>query len=328
MNPAQAPERRLFLSLLTGLCALPLVSACAAPDQGITIGLHPWAGYEATPLARSMGWLNGELVKLVDTASATDSLRLLEQGTIDGAGLTLDEVLRARENGIPLSVVLICDFSAGADVLLVRPDIKTLSGLRGRRVGVEDGAVGALMLHKVLRTAGLSPEEVQPVSLTVDQHAQAWERGEIDAAVTYEPAAEKIFAMGGVRLFDSRQIPETILDVLAVRTSLLNPTHAKAVGHLVAMHLRALEHFHKSPEDASYRIAPRLKLPPNQVHTAFKGLVLPDLKNNLRLFGTTKQGLMNNASVIASTLHDAGILHKPADLKDLLRPEFLPREAS
>jgi NitT/TauT family transport system substrate-binding protein len=232
--------RRKFNTWLAGLGCLPLIAACSTKDQPVTIGMHVWPGYEPIPLARAMGWLDDKLVKLVDTPAATDSLKLLEQGKIDGAGLTLDEVLRARANGIALAVVLVCDISAGADMLLARPAIKTLSDLRGLRIGVENGALGALMLYKALRSAGLTVADVKPVSLTVNQQAQAWEQGEIDAAITYEPAASQIFALGGNRLFDSRQIPDTILDVLAVRSAVLDPNHSKALRHLVASHLRAL----------------------------------------------------------------------------------------
>ncbi len=320
--------RRKFNTWLAGLGCLPLIAACSTKDQPITIGLHVWPGYEPTPLARAMGWLDEKLVKLVETPSATDSLKLLEQGKIDAAGLTLDEVLRARENGIALAVVLICNISAGADMLLARPNIKTLADLRGRRVGVEDGALGALMLYKALRAVGLTREDIQVVSLTVNEQAQAWKRGEIDAAITYEPDAAQIFEMGGHRLFDSRQIPDTILDVLAVRSASLEANHSKALHHLVATHLRALDYMQTRPDDAAYRMAARLKLAPDRVSTAFKGLVLPDLKNNIRLFGTPSMGLMKNAATVASTLVDAGILHKPPDLTGLLRPEFLPSEAS
>lgn len=317
--------RRRFLTLMGGLACVPLVSGCTIQAQPITIGLYVWPGYEPTPLAQNMGWLDEKQVKLVQTGSATESLKLLEQGKIDGAGLTLDEVLRARENGIPLSVVLVCDISAGADQFLARPAIKTLADIKGHRVGVEDGALGALMLYQVLQAAGLKVGDIQPVSLTVDQHASAWQRGEIDAVVTFEPSASKIMEMDAHRLFDSSQIPEIIVDVLAVRSSLLDSAHKDAVRHLVSAHLKGLKYLNTSVDDATYQLAPRLKLPPEKVMGTFKGLVLPDLANNIRLLAATRPALQASAKVIADTLLKAGILHRPADLNGLLRPEFLPR---
>lgn len=320
--------RRQFLALMGGLACAPLFSGCAPKAQPITIGLHVWPGYEPTPLARTMGWLDEKQVVLVQTGSATDSLKLLEQGKIDGAALTLDEVLRARENGIILSIVLVCDISAGADQFLALPAIKRLADIKGLRIGVEEGAVGALMLYQVLQAAGLRIEDVTPVSLTIDQHTEAWKRGEIDAIVTYEPAASQIIEMGGNRLFDSSRIPDFIVDVLAVRSSLLDDAHADAVRNLVASHLKALKYLNTNGDDAAYRMAPRLKVPPEQVMATFKGLVLPDLENNIRLLAASRPALLNSAGMVADTMRKAGILHKQADLSGLLRPEFLPKSDS
>lgn len=322
-NKALLPRRKFIAHLGTLACG-PLLSSCEFNVEPVTIGLYVWPGYEPLPLARTLGWLDEKQVRLVETGSATDSLKLLAAGRIDGAYLTLDEVLRARENGIPLSVLLVCDISAGADMFLVRPEIKTLAGIKGRRIGVEDGALGALMLHEVLRVAGLGMGDIRPVSLPGDHHVDAWERGDIDAAVTSEPAATRILAMGANRLFDSRRTPDLILDVLAVRTPLLDRAHADALHHLVATHLRALRHINTDPDDASYRMAQHLKLPHEQVMAAFRGLVLPGLDDNIRLLAASPPELLKSVKVICATLCQAGLLHRQANVDGLLRPEYLP----
>ncbi len=321
-------SRRQFSTLLGGLLFLPWLNGCALQARPLTIGLHIWPGYEPLLLARALGWLDPNKIKLIENQSATHTIGLLKTGKIDGGALTLDEVLRAREMGIALSVVLVCDISAGADMLLARPNIKALGDLKGHRVAVEDGALGALMLHQVLQAAGLKAEDIQLVSQSVDQHTDAWKRGDIEAVVTYEPAASRILAMGGHKLFDSRQIPNTVIDVLAIRTELLDGAHADAARHLVAAHLKALNYINTHPDDASYRMAPDFKLPPEKVLSMFKGLVLPDLGNNRRLLATSSPLVSKSAKRVADILLKAGILHTPADLDGLLRPEYLPRDTA
>jgi NitT/TauT family transport system substrate-binding protein len=314
------------MAMVGALGCVPFLPACSVKSQPVTIGLHIWPGYEPIPLARSLGWLDDKLVKLVQTNSATDSMTLLERGKIDGAGLTLDEVLRAKEKGIPLSVLLAFDISAGADMLLAKPKIKNLTSLKGARVGVEEGALGALMLHEVLLNAGLEQKDIKIVSLTIDQHVEAWSHNEIDAIVTYEPAAGEIIQSGGKKLFNSSQIPDLIFDVLAVRTSELDNLHSEALHHLVLTHLKALKYINTNPDAASYQMATHFKLPPDQVMSAFKGLVLPDLDNNIRLLATSSPAMMKSAVAIGETMQKAGILHQKADLRGLLHPEFLPDE--
>lgn len=322
------PSRRDLISLIGILLCSTCLLGCTPKQQAISIATHTWPGYEPLSLARSMGWLDEQQVKLVETESFTDSIKLLEEGKIDAAGLTLDEVLRLREKGIPLSIVLVCDISAGADMLLARPGIKTLAELKGKRVAVEDGALGSLMLHQALLNANLQRNDVQVVSVSVDKQAAAWQRGEIEAAITFDPGSSQIIKQGGKLLFDSRQIPNLILDVIAVRTPILDDAHASAIRHMVLNHLKGLQHIGTHPDDAAYRMSSRFNLPPDQVMASFKGLVLPDLENNLRLLTGPSPIVLSSAHVIAEAITQAGILHKPADLTGLLRPEFLPTSAN
>ena len=299
-----------------------LLSACTS--KSISISTNLWPGYEPLFLAREMGWLDEKQVQLIQSESVSDTVKLFVEGKIDAAGLTLDEVLRLREKGIPVSIVLVCDISAGADMLLARSNIHSLSGLKGQRIAVEDGALGALMLYQVLQAAGLKVEDVKPVTLTVEMQVDAWKKGDIDAAISYEPEASKLMKLGGIKLFDSRQIPNQIFDVIAVRTSVLDNAHADALRHLVAAHLKGLAYINTNPLDAAYRLAPRFNLPHDQVMTTFKGLVLPDLDNNLRLFASSTSILMKSVNIVAGVMLKAGILQQQADLNGLLRPEYLP----
>ena len=125
---------------------------------------------------RSKGWLDTQQVRLVEMSSGQDSLKALAEGKVDGAAMTLDEVLQARTSCLPLSVVMIFDISAGADMLVAYPGIKTLADLKGRCIGFEQGSVGELMLVESLRAAGLTKENVTLVMLPITQQREAWSR--------------------------------------------------------------------------------------------------------------------------------------------------------
>lgn len=318
-----AQLRRRFLTVLAG-SPLVWLSACSkTPESPLSIAAHVWPGYEPMFLARREGWLDPAQVRLVDTTSATDSLQALAAGTVDGAALTLDEVLRARASGVPLTVVLVFDISAGADVLLARPGINKLADLKGRRVAVEDGAVGALMFAKALQAGGLVSGEVQLVPLTVNQQIDAWREGRVDAAVTYEPVSSQLLEAGAKRLFDSRQIPDLIVDVLAVRSGIVG-TRAEAIRHLLAAHFRALGHLRRNPQDAAYRMAQRMNLAPDQVLASFKGLVLPDHENNHRLLSGATPSLLVSARSLSAVMRQAGLLANEDTLTGLLSGDMLP----
>jgi len=315
-----------ILEYMTALVCALFMSACTPQPQPISIATHVWPGYEPLSIARDTGMLDNKQVKLVGSLSATDSIKLLEEGRVDGAGLTLDEVIRIREKGIPISVVLVCDISAGADMLVARAAINKLQGIKGHRIAVEDGALGALMLYQVLQTTGLNSDEITPVSITIDKQVEAWKQGKIDAAITYEPASSELLKLGGKKLFDSRQIPNFIIDVIAVRTSVLDEGHAEALRHLVAAYLQGLKHIITNPDDAVYRMAPRFKLTPEQVMSTFKGLVLPNLETNIQLLSGDTPTVLKSAVVVAGIMHQAGILHQHTDFDGLLSAKYLPRQ--
>jgi NitT/TauT family transport system substrate-binding protein len=325
MEPVRLISRRQFILTLGGLAITQVLPACGRlVDKPISIAAHVWVGYEPMFLARREGWLNDKLVKLVETSSSTDSLQALFEGKVDGAALTLDEVLKARATGLPLSVVMVFDISAGADMLIVRPGLKKLADLKDRRIGFEEGAVGGLMLAEVLRTAGLTKNDVRLVSLTIDKQRDAWTRGQVDALVTYEPVASQLLAQGAVKLFDSRQIPNTIVDVLAIRSGALDYRHATAVRHLLTAHFRAFDHLHRNPHDAAYRMAAHLSLPADDVLSAFKGLLLPDVANNRRLLTGSPPPLLDTARKVSALMVQEGLLQRDDTLTALIHGDFLP----
>lgn len=318
-------SRRQFMVTLGGFAIAATMSGCGwFADKPITIASHVWIGYEPIFLARSEGWLDTNQVRLFETKSASDSLQALADGKVDGATLTLDEVLTARSRGIPLSVVMIFDISVGADMLISRSGIKKLADLKGLRIGVEQTAVGGLMLANILRAAGLKKTDLKIVSLTIDRQAEAWAFHKVDAMITYEPVASKMLDQGGIKLFDSRQIPNTIVDVLAIRSDVLDHGHSASVRHLISAYFKALDHLNRNPHDAAYRMASHLNLPEDNVLKSYKGLLLPDAANNRRMLTGYQPELLDTARKVFSVMVESELLPRDSNLNGLIRPEFLP----
>ena len=116
MPPPSAPPNRVRRGLLAGsaLTALTAMLPACAPAPPLKLSTHPWPGHGFLWLAQQQGVLAAGGVRLVELGSASASLHALSAGVVDAATLTLDEVLRARAGGIPLSIVLVLDSSAGA----------------------------------------------------------------------------------------------------------------------------------------------------------------------------------------------------------------------
>ncbi|MDP1596886.1 MAG: ABC transporter substrate-binding protein [Methylotenera sp.] len=307
-------------------CVLAMPACGLLIDRPIAVAAHVWPGYAPMFLAQDEGWLNAKQVRLVQTRTATASIQALINGEVDGAVLTLDEVLKVRSMGLPVSVVMVFNVSAGADMLLADASIKNLPDLKGKRIGYEPSSVGEVMLIKILQMAHLTKKEVLLVPINVDQHHQAWRNKQIDAIITYEPVATLLLTQGAHKLFDTRQAPNMVIDVLVLRKDALNFRYATSVRHLISAHFRALRHLSHNPHDAAYRMAAHLGLGVQQVLGAYKGLQLPDAANNYRLLAADKQLFLNSAHSLATLMFEHQLIKQPNDLSSLIRDEYLPRD--
>ncbi|MEJ2693780.1 MAG: ABC transporter substrate-binding protein [Candidatus Thiodiazotropha sp.] len=164
-------DRRWFLKrliLITASVKLPLLGGCSAPTEPLVLAIHPWVGYETLYLAREFKWLPDKVV-LAEGKTLSDSFAALQSGRADGACMTLDEMLRARASGIPLSVALVFDVSTGADMVLGRADIDTpadLAGNHGYLLGPDSRLVSAARsLSTMMVRYGLLPREDNLVGL-------------------------------------------------------------------------------------------------------------------------------------------------------------------
>lgn len=311
----------LIRSLLLG--AMPGLVSCAR-NSPLVIGIHSWIGHESLFLAREFNWLPAE-VTLRQSKTASDSLTALQAGQIDAACLTLDEVLRARAADVPLTVILIFDVSAGADVVLARPEITHLTDLAGKRIGVEQEALGALVLDRLLREAKLPKSAVTVVELPPDRQLAAWQKGEVDAVVTYEPTASSLLKEGAHRLFDSRQMPDTIFDVLAVRRDRIRGRES-ALKKLLAGHFRALDHIRSNRQDAVYRIAARQGIRPEEAQRALAGIAMPSLNANRTYLANNGAKLANATQSLSSLMLEGKMLSRQPTLDDLFSAAWLPQQ--
>jgi len=301
------------------------VSIACSPSKPLKIALQPWCGYQFLMLAQKQGWLSPERIALHPVSLASDSVDLIKQGQVAGAALTLDEVVRLRDQGIDLTVVMVFDISVGADVLLARPGIDHLAQLRGKRIGVENSGLATIMLDRLLTQAHLDGDSVQ-LEIIDSDHIEAWKQGQLDAILTYEPALSRLQAEQGlVRLFDSHDASQLIVDVLAVRTDVLGQ-YDRAVRELIAGHFNALELWFINPIDTAHRLAMSLGIDPEQVRMLFKGLDMPDVLYNRQYLQGPVPQMLHSAREIAAIFTRQGLMKHPFASDQLFTAEYLPGE--
>jgi NitT/TauT family transport system substrate-binding protein len=308
--------------LLGWLAATPLaLTGCLAPAEPIRLGSIVFSGYEPIFLAREMGWLPQDQVKLVELLSNTDTLRALSTLRLEAAQLTLDEFVTARADGLDLRVIAVLDVSEGADAVIGRPGLDK-SALRGQRIAYEDGAAGAVMMQSFLDAQGLQPADVIKMPMTLDRSVEMFKSRQADYIVTAEPWVTQLESLGGVRVFDSTAIPGRIVDVMVAREDVIE-RRGGALRTLVGAHFRARDYVLAEPTKAAELIAPRLQVTPEEVPSAFRGLRLPDAADS-RARLTDETRLMSKVHRLQDKMLEDGLIQKRLEMKDLFDARFHP----
>lgn len=317
----QSRGRRHFARVAFATVAAAIWLLACTPERPLVVAVHPWVGYETLFLAQDFRWLP-DTVRLRVDSTLGESIAALQSGEADAACMTLDEMLRARAVEIPLSAALVFDVSAGADVVLARPPVRTLADLKHKRIGYDRNALGALVFEKLLEAARLPAAAVVQVDLPPARQLDAWRRKEVDAVITYEPMATALRREGAHVLFDSRQMPDTIIDVLAVRHD--RPEALRLVRQLVLAHFRARDYLRTNEQDALFRIAGRERSTPDEVRRMLAAVNLPSLAANRAYLGDDRPRLREAAEALSVLMVRRGLLAREDDLDRLILPHTLP----
>jgi len=273
------------------LLGVGLAACSSAPQPPLVVGSVQWVGTEPLFLARELGLYPAREVHLAEYLSTPQRLQAFRNGVIDAVQLTLDEVMSLDHLGQQVRVVLVMDASHGADCLVARPEVKTVADLKGRRVASEDITLPTYMLHRALEQVGLEIEDVQRRFHNPTEHEGLYQRGEVDALLSYEPYCQRLKAAGAHTLFTSADIPGEIIDVLVVRGSYLEANPGR-VDALLRGWFKALEHFHTSRDEAARLMGPRLGLDGAGFLESMNGVRHPDAPEQHVLMGGDRPPLI------------------------------------
>lgn len=320
VTTGQRCRRHLCLAAcLAPALTLALVGCARQAEPVLRIGTNVWIGSEPLYLARELGHLDPKAVQLVEYPSASEVLRAFRNQAIDGMLISLDELFGLAADGLQPRVILVADVSHGADVVVGRADMRTVKDLKGKRVAVESGALGAYVLSRALTLNGMQAGDVDVVHLESNEQPAAFEKGQVDAAVTFDPYRAQLLRAGAKTLFDSRQIPGEIVDLVAVRATVLEK-QPQAVQVLLAGWFKAIDYLEREPQDAARRMGIRQQTSAEQFLAALRDLHIPSRQENLALLGGAAPGLASSGRRLMNLMLEAKLLRAPVVIEDMLAP--------
>jgi len=197
--------------------------------------------------------------------------------------------------------------------------MKSMRDLKSKSVAVESGALGAFVLSRALSLNGMQASDVNVVHLESNEQPTAFEKGQVDGAVTFDPYRTQFLKAGAATLFDSTQIPGEIVDLIAVRASVLEK-RPKAVQALLTGWFSALDYMKSDPKDAARRMGIRQQTSGEQFLEALKGLHIPSRDENLAMIGGATPQLAVTGRKLLTLMLEAKLLRTGLEIEKILAP--------
>ena len=259
---------RLAVGWIVGLLllvSLPLQAQQSSPqgiDQAPTlvIGHSTWVGYGPLFLARDKRFFDeaGVNVELRTFEDPKSRFFALISGRLDGIATTLDTASLYWSPEHPFRSVLGLGDSKGGDGIVAVDSIKSINDLRDKRVAYNKGSVSHFFLSVLLRRNGMTEEDIRSVQMQQDDAGAAFVAGKVEAAVTWEPWLSRAKKTpGGHVLVDSSSTPGLIVDVLLLRTDVIE-NHPASVKAVVQGWYKAVDYWKENPDESEALMAKAL----------------------------------------------------------------------
>lgn len=322
----------------TALCAVAavglLVAACSSVPAvksstsektltTVSIGVLPNGTQAPLFVAKALGYYrqHGLNMNLVSFGNGPAAVQAVEAGSVQGAAQSAAVLIGAAARGIPVVgaytfATFAHDRSPEGLVVSASSGITRISQLKGKTIAVSGLGTDqdyVFLLARYLPAGGLTGNQVSIVEVPFADQEAALERGQVAAAIAFDPALSlmradpsKFRVIAQLQQFlPASSYPENVL-VLSRKFVTSNPGAAKAV---VAATVEGVRYVKVHSAEAAKIVA-----------AATDGVAANDLATIRDLAYTTSTAPPLSAySALEEAMRAAGVLSKTIDLSPILR---------
>jgi NitT/TauT family transport system substrate-binding protein len=297
-----------------GIAAAALLAGAAfagsatAQDMKVGIGISGWTGFSPLVLAKDAGIFKANGVDAtIKMIPQKDRHLAIASGDIQCAATTVETWIVWNAAGVATAQIFQMDKSYGADGLAVRPDIKSIKDLKGKKVAAwAPGTSPYFLVSWFLKKNGLSVKDVTIVSLDPQGAANAFISGQdISAAATYEPYLSAIRAKPetGRIIATSLDYP-MVMDTFGCTPKFLKESN-KTAAAIYKSYLGALDMIKKEPKKSFGIMGAAVKQSAEDFEKSQSYLRWQDAAANKKFFGGEIQAFMKEA---ADLLLETGVI--------------------
>lgn len=317
--------KNVFKTVSKALAAVLMVGAFSnAVAEPLKIGYSDWPGWVAWEVGIEKGWFKEEGVDVkFEWFDYVASMDAFAAGKLDAVSMTNGDALVTGSTGAKSVMAIINDYSNGNDMIVAKAGIKSAKDLKGKKIGVEVGFVGHLLLLNALEKVGLTEDDVELVNVPTNETPQVLASGDVDAIVAWQPSSGIALTQlpGSTAIYTSADEPGLIYDGLSISPQSYARDKAKWVK--VAKVWYRIVNYLKDPkttDDAISIMASRVGLSAAEYKGFVKGtkiLTLEEAKSFYKkssgfksIYGSTK---ISDDFNVANKVYD-----KPLDYKSYI----------
>lgn len=319
----------MFLSACLVLAACGRGEEPAAPaGPPLRVGAYYWPGQYWVDIAHRKGWFAeaGLAIEWVDTnADYFGSFDQLADGSLDIVNMSQFDFLLFNARGKPLVGFLAADYSNGAEALVARPGIDSVRDLAGKRLALAKGTYLEYIWTIIAERHDLDPATVEIVDTPAETAPDALASGAADAFLTWEPIVTKALAgSGGVKLFDTSEVPGISWGVFATRPDLRARREAD-LHKFTAVWQRTTQFMKERPEEAVAIVAEVNHTSPDEARGFMAIDRILDLRDNIVAFSFAAgfDSLHGSSRRMLDFMQQRGIVTQRPDIPALFDSHFV-----
>ena len=314
----------LFLVLLICLSASCSGSAATPAPKPLQIEWTLWQGDYSLLVADQMGFFkkHGVEVEPARYDSPSQAIADLAGAKLDGGLLSMNDFLLSS-NLVNLKGVMVSD-NGDQYTIIASPDIKIVSDLRGKRIGLNLHTASELFVSYMLSSQLMTSNDVTYVELSPNQVSQSLP-DRADAGVVWEPYTSQALKQGKKIVYQSTYYSSLSPKLLVFRKALVEQ-HPEEIRAFILAWDEAVNYRINHPQESLAIISKATGLPASDLSLT-NAVTLYTVQDNINLFannpGTDPSSIYFIAGFNQDYLVHNGYITNPPDINALLDSTLL-----
>ncbi|MGM0409368.1 MAG: ABC transporter substrate-binding protein [Bacillota bacterium] len=206
--------------------------------------------------------------------SGSEANQALASDSIDFATMGNINSVTALSRDLGVELIWIHEILGEIEALAVREGsgINEISDLAGKRVAVPFASTCHYVLLNAIKEAGISGE-VQLLDMKTSEIVAAWQRGDINAAYTWQPSLGKLYEDNGVPLITSEEMAEkgyVTANVDVVKKDFADK-YPELVTDFVTLLAKAGDIYRNDPEKGAEIVSQKLSITADEALNQMQG---------------------------------------------------------